>query len=501
MSARRQSARPLPRRSLRTTLVGLLLVTVALMCLVIGLVTHVSVHEQLSAQLDAQIDRASTRVVHQEADRDDGPAGGGAAADAPMSSGAPGAPGGGELELTAVVSGSDATTGSWRDRNGQVQTLGAEDLAKLARAAHQDGTGTRRTGEDVSLSIGEYRIVTAQTPDGQTIVSGLPRGPMRSTLARLDTALVLASLAALAVTGVIGSLIVRRTMRPLEEVARIASEVAEMPLARGSVTLAERAPPSPEGTEVGEVSRALNHLLDNVEGALETRQRSEERMRRFIADASHELRTPLTSIRGYTEMLRLTEDLTDQGERSVERLEAQSRRMTSLVEDLLLLARLDDGAPRSDEELDLGEVVVESALDAQVTGPEHRWVLDVPDEPVTVRGDSRQLTQVVVNLLSNARKHTPAGTRVDIRLRREGSLWAVLDVSDDGPGIPDAMQEEVFGRFTRADAARSGSDATTGLGLPIVRGIVESHEGSITLTSRPGATVFAIRLPLADGVR
>ena len=483
---------PLPRRSLRTTLVALLLATVAVMCLVIGAVTHASVRDQLSAELDAQLARAGSRAIHQVQDGDDaqtpGPGTGPGASDAVDG------PGGGEGELMGVAVDGQLAAASWRDASGQVHELSAADRDLLA-AALADGDAGDRGGRDVELSIGDYRVAASAAPGGETVISGLPRGPMHSTLARLDLTLALASLGALLVTGIAGSFIVRRTMRPLEEVARIASDVAAMPLESGTVTLAERAPLEREGTEVGEVSRALNHLLDNVEGALATRQRSEERMRRFIADASHELRTPLTSIRGYTEMLRLTEDLSEDGSRSVDRLDAQSRRMTSLVEDLLLLARLDDGAPRADD--DLGEIVVESLLDAQVTGGDHTWTLDVPDEPVLVRGDARQLTQVVVNLLSNARKHTPAGTSVAARLRIEGRREAVLEIIDDGPGIPAALQEEVFGRFTRADAARSGGEGTSGLGLPIVRAITTSHGGSIELDSRPGRTAFTVRLPLA----
>lgn len=486
----------LPRRSLRTTLVALLLATVAIMCLVIGAVTHVSVRDQLSAELDAQLARAGSRAMHQVSDGDDAQSPDGLPA---PSDGAADGPGGGEGELLGVVGADGVQSASWRDRDGQVQDLTAADREVLTAALADEGTG--RGGHEARLSIGEYWVAASATPDGRTVVTGLPLGPMHSTLARLDLTLALASLGALLITGIAGSLIVRRTMRPLEEVARIASDVAAMPLDSGTVTLAERAPPEREGTEVGEVSRALNHLLDNVEGALDSRQRSEERMRRFIADASHELRTPLTSIRGYTEMLRLTEDLSEDGSRSVDRLDAQSRRMTALVEDLLLLARLDDGAPRADDELDLGEIVVESVLDAQVTGSDHAWTLDVPDEPVTVRGDPRQLTQVVVNLLSNARKHTPAGTSVAARLRIAGGPTgrreAVLEVADDGPGIPAHLHQEVFGRFTRADAARSGGEGTSGLGLPIVRAIVQSHGGTIDLDSEPGRTVFTVLLPLA----
>lgn len=496
-----------PRATLRATLVGLLLATVAVMCLVIGAVTHISVHDQLSAQVDGQLSRASDRAVHLVApDADDTPV-------RPPSTQDAGGPGGGEYELGARVRGGTVTSASWRRQDGTVRTLNAQDTRIIARAAAELTSGTGEsaegegrqgpTGRDVHLSIGEYRVVAHAESDGDVIVTGLPLTPMHMTLTRLDLTLLGAGTAALLVTGIAGWLIVRRTMRPLEEVAAVAADVAEMPLASGAVTLAQRVPAARAhpGTEVGEVGRALNHLLDNVEGALSERQASEERMRRFVADASHELRTPLTAIRGYTEILHLTEDLSDQGERSIARLEAQSQRMTTLVDDLLLLARLDDGAPRADEEVDLGEIVVESVLDAKVTGADHQWQLAVPPEPVQVMGDPRQLTQVVVNLLSNARKHTPEGTTVQVALDRPDQApgQVELTVADDGPGIAPEMLGSVFDRFTRADAARSGRDQTTGLGLPIVRAIARAHGGDVTVASESGSTVFTLALPAAGG--
>jgi two-component system OmpR family sensor kinase len=249
------------------------------------------------------------------------------------------------------------------------------------------------------------------------------------------------------------------------------------------------------------VGRALNLLLDNVQDALEVRRRSEDTMRRFVADASHELRTPLTAIRGYTQLLRLTEELTERGEQSVDRMEAQSERMTSLVEDLLLLARLDEDAlnesRRGGEEIiELGEIVTDAVVDAKVTAPGHRWLLEVGEEEILVKGDPRQITRAIVNLLSNARKHTPEGTTVQVRLRVDRGQ-AVFQVIDDGPGIAPELQSHVFERFTRADAARSGGEATTGLGLPIVQAIVQAQHGVIAVDSHPGRTEFIVRLPLA----
>ncbi|MGY5763909.1 sensor histidine kinase [Brachybacterium sp. DNPG3] len=518
-----------PRRlSMRTTLVALLIATVAVVCLAVAVVTHASVRTQLHAELDDQLDRAADRAVSREQFLDalGGPsdqpvqgdgttAGDGGLPSDPSAGEQP--PDSGEYELTAVVEDGVVTSASWRDQHGEQQILGAEDRAVL-QSALDEGEGSAT----VQLSIGSYRVLTREidsseanggTGSGSTesgsagidadqdvVMTGLPLATVAQTLLRLDLTLLIAGIAAVLVTGLAGSFIVRRTLRPLEEVARLASDVASTPLDHGSVNLAERvsARDSVPGTEVGEVGRALNHLLDNVESAIDTRHRSEERMRRFIADASHELRTPLTAIRGYSEILRLTEPLSAQGLQSVSRLDAQSQRMTSLVEDLLLLTRLDDGAPRAEEDIDLGETVLESVMDARATAREHRWDVQVPDEPVIVRGDPRQLAQVVVNLLSNARKHTPTGTHVTVRLTK-AEHGAVLTVRDDGPGIDPELLPDVFSRFTRADRARSGKEGTTGLGLSIVRAIALAHGGDVVVESVPGRTVFTLSLPLAEG--
>ncbi|WP_010533947.1 sensor histidine kinase [Brachybacterium squillarum] len=495
------------RPGLRATLVALLVSTVAVICLAVGLLTHASVRTQLHAELDDQLDRASSRAVDRELP-EQGEDGGGTPPAMPEGE----VPGSGEFELTALVEDGQVTSAGWRDEDGELRALDAADVAALEAALDE---GEHHAGEDgeeptvtatADLSIGSYRVLSEDSGDGGAVVTGLPLDSVRDTLRQLDLTLLAAGLGAVIVAGVGGSLLIRRALRPLDGVARLASEVAETPLDRGSVTLAERVPArhTVPGTEVGEVGRALNHLLDNVEGAIETRHRSEERMRRFIGDASHELRTPLTAIRGYTEMLRLAEPLSAQGLRSVDRLDAQSARMTSLVEDLLLLTRLDDGAPRSEEDVDLGEVVLESVMDARATAPGHGWDVSVPDAPVTVHGDARQLTQVVVNLLSNARKHTPAGTRVAVRLdtvaaapgTKGAPATARLQVRDDGPGIDPELLPDIFSRFTRADRARSGSENTTGLGLSIVKAIAEAHGGGVAVASRSGETVFTLTLPL-----
>lgn len=262
-----------------------------------------------------------------------------------------------------------------------------------------------------------------------------------------------------------------------------------------------------EHTEIGQVGAALNTLLDKVDASLAARQRNEELMRRFVADASHELRTPLASIRGFSElslraMRQAQDDETRQRtamavettEQSLERIQAQSLRMTTLVEDLLLLARLDEGQELVYGTVDLTRLAVEAVGDARPAGPDHAWSIEVDDEPVELAGDAARLNQVVANLLANARTHTPAGTEVTVSVAREGDD-AVLRVHDDGPGIDPAVAPQLFERFARADRSRDRKTGGTGLGLSIARAIVEAHHGTITVRSTPGDTTFEVRLP------
>ncbi|MEV4202979.1 sensor histidine kinase, partial [Micromonospora globbae] len=279
--------------------------------------------------------------------------------------------------------------------------------------------------------------------------------------------------------------------------AATAGRVSELTLDRGEVALSERVPESDTDprTEVGQVGGALNRMLGHVAAALAARQASETRVRQFVADASHELRTPLAAIRGYAEVARRGRDqVPPDVAHALRRVESESTRMTHLVDDLLLLARLDSGRPLVAEPVDLTALVVDALSDAHVAGPEHRWQLDLPDEPLTVTGDAARLHQVVANLLANARVHTPPGTTVTTTLRGEPDA-AVLRVADDGPGVPPTLRAEIFERFTRGDSSRSRAHGSTGLGLSIVAAVVEAHHGTVTVDSHPGRTVFTVRLP------
>ena len=287
-------------------------------------------------------------------------------------------------------------------------------------------------------------------------------------------------------------LLVRRQLRPLTEVAATAHRVAALPLSEGDIDLTERVPDhlTDERTEVGQVGAALNTLLAHVETSLEARHRSEQQVRQFVADASHELRTPLTTIAGYTELARRRPD-DDNIRTALGKVEEESARMTSLVEDMLLLARLDGGRPLDREPVDLTRLLVEAVDDARVVGPDHRWRLELPEDvpqPVEVTGDEQRLHQVITNLLTNARKHTPAGTTVTVTVRADG-----FDVHDDGPGFPADFVDHAFERFARVDQARERTGGA-GLGLSLVEAIVRSHDGTVTLDSAPGGTTIAVRL-------
>jgi two-component system OmpR family sensor kinase len=217
-------------------------------------------------------------------------------------------------------------------------------------------------------------------------------------------------------------------------------------------------------------------------------------VRQFVADASHELRTPLTAVRGYAELVRRRGEVTPEVAHAIGRVESEAARMTTLVEDLLLLARLDSGRPLERSTVDLSRLVADAVSDARVAGPEHHWRLDLPAEPVTAPGDAARLHQVLANLLSNAGAHTPPGTTVTTKLSTsDGEV--VLAVTDDGPGIPESLQPEIFERFARGDSSRSRAAGGTGLGLAIVVAVVAAHGGDVDVASRPGHTEFTVWLP------
>jgi len=303
--------------------------------------------------------------------------------------------------------------------------------------------------------------------------------------------------AVLVLAGVLGTVWVRLSLRPLRRVAATASRVAELPLESGEVAMPRGVPDTDPGTETGQLGLAFNRMLGHVETALRRRAASEARLRRFAADASHELRTPLAAIRGYAELAgRSPDPLPPDIAHALSRVESESARMSLLVDELLLLAQLDAGRPLASEPVDLTRLAIDVSSDARAAAPEHRWQLELPDEPVTVRGDEQRLHQVLANLLSNAARHTPAGTEVRVAVTA-GSQTAVVTVADNGPGIPPDLQPAIFERFVRGDTSRSRAAGSSGLGLAIVQAVTAAHGGHAEVTSRPGETRFTITLPLA----
>ncbi|WP_404386750.1 HAMP domain-containing histidine kinase [Knoellia locipacati] len=373
-----------------------------------------------------------------------------------------------------------------------VGQLTVEQLVALNRA----GLGpTPRTVEIEGL--GDYRIAAARQPGGATVVSGLPMGGIDRIIDAILGLVVGTTITGLALVALGGQWLIRRNLAPLQRVAHTATQVSRLQLDSGDVALAQRVPAADTDprTEVGQVGQALNDLLDNVEGALRARHESETQVRQFVADASHELRTPLASIRGYAELSRRErEPVPASVTHALTRVESESLRMQSLVEDLLLLARLDAGRPLERGTVDLSLLAMDAVSDAHAAALTHTWELDLPDEAVEVPGDQARLHQVVANLLANARTHTPSGTRVVTSLRREGD-WVRLAVTDDGPGVPESLQDTVFERFSRGDEARVRANGSTGLGLSIVDAVARSHGGRVSLDSRPGHTTFAVMLP------
>lgn len=350
---------------------------------------------------------------------------------------------------------------------------------------------------DRKFTFGSYRLIATRQSDGNVVLTGLPNSEIHDALTTLVLTILLVSASGLIMMGLVGTVIIRRAMAPLDKLAAVATRVSQLPLDEGEVKLAERVPPSAanEFTEIGTVGLALNRMLDNVAFALQSRQRSETKVRQFVADASHELRTPLTAIRGYTEMIKMTEELSASGEKSLSRVESQSKRMGAMVEDLLTLARLDEGKPLELNDTEMTQLVVETVNDMKVAITDHQWKLDLPSDPFILKADAGGIRQVLLNLLSNAAKHTDAGTVVTTSLRQADANTLRLTVADNGPGIPTEFQSAIFDRFSRVDAARSGHDGTTGLGLSIVQAIVAAHGGTISLASEPGHTQFIVDLP------
>jgi len=427
------------RLSLRAkiTLAVLALFAVVVAALAVG--TGFALRGYLVGNLDDELTAATDRALHAL----EGPA-------RPGPGDAVGLPGQSAGTLAAFVDPDGALLlAGVLDASGlRTIALTGEQRGALAAAANGQSVGVAFSGD--IPGFGAYRLTSVTMSNGSVLVMGLPLGEVDAVVAQYWWL-------AAAVAG--GVLIV----------------------AGGGAWI---------------LGAVLQRALARLSGALAAREASEGRLRRFVADASHELRTPLASIRGYAELTRRSgARLRSDVKHSLDRIESESIRMTGLVEDLLLLARVDESRDLAREPVELAQVVAIAVADAQVASPDHDWAVDAPTS-VTVAGDGPRLHQAVANLLANAAVHTPAGTSVVARVRAEGAR-AVVEIEDDGPGIPPELVGQVFGRFVRGDASRSRATGSTGLGLAIVEAIVHAHDGDVTVESAPGRTVFRITLPLA----
>lgn len=476
--------------TLRRQLIAAISLLLVVLTVLIGLVSVLALRGYLIDRLDDQLAAATSRFQI-AVGRPDGPYGGehpdSPAPFLPLAGLPPGAIGAfiTDAQIQGAILGDELAT-----------TYLTDEQAAALRAVPVDGSAVT-----VDLGkLGEYRVAATPTDAGETAIIGLPLADVESTVLQLITVIALVAAGGLVVVLIVGTAIVRFALRPLDRVVATATHVAELPLDRGEVALSVRVPEedAQPSTEVGTVGAAINHMLGNIANALTAREASERKVRTFVADASHELRTPLASIRGYAELTRRGgHELPDDVVRAMGRIESESVRMTSLVEDLLLLARLDDGRELESAPVDLGSLLADAVGDAEAAGQDHEWRFDPPDEPVVVPGDAARLHQVLVNVLGNARTHTPAGTVVTASIAVAGDR-AIISIQDDGPGIAPDLQSSIFERFVRGDSSRSRAAGSTGLGLAIVAAVVDAHGGTVAVASEPGMTVFTVSLPLAS---
>ena len=472
-------------RTLRGQLIAGLVTLLALACAAVGVVTYVVLSHTVLDQLDLQLQAAGGRYASCMEQQNDGQ---------PAPPGVPPANCNQTPGLSAGTFGARVKKGVVTDQGiiDGTSHLSAADQATLVRLPADGGFYTR----DLDSIHGDYRLTAVPGHDGDVLITGFPLSSMESTLRKVEIAEVIAFSAVLVLAGLLGTAFVRLSLRSLRRVAATATRVTQLPLASGEVALPDRVPGANDRTEVGQVAVAFNRMLGHVESALARRAASESRLRRFAADASHELRTPLAAIRGYAELAQRTGADPADIQHALRRVESESARMSVLVDELLLLARLDAGRPPAQEPVDLSRLAIDATSDARVAAPDHRWLLELPDEPVGVRGDEHQLHQVLANLISNAAKHTPAGSTVTVTLADGAEPGMVeLSVTDNGPGIPPELQPKLFDRFVRGDSSRSREAGSTGLGLAIVAAVTAAHHGSVRLDSSPGHTRFTITLP------
>lgn len=337
-----------------------------------------------------------------------------------------------------------------------------------------------------------WRLIAYPTSDqAGTLIVALPMDSVDRTTASMLRAMTIVGISVVTIAAFTGYLAVQRSLRPLRDIEQAAQRVA-------TGDLSQRAPLQPPSTEVGRLGLSFNTMVAELEQAFAQREASESRMRRFVSDASHELRTPLASIRGYGELYRMGAVPPADVPATLARIESEATRMGLLVNDLLALARLDEGHALTLQDVDLDVVAADGVADLGALDPTRRAQL-ISDGPVVIRADSGRIRQVVTNLIGNAVQHTPAGTAVELVVRTESDAgqWGVLEVRDHGGGIDKADSARIFERFYRPDSSRTRSSGGSGLGLAIVATIVAAHGGTVRHQPTPdGGATIVVRLPV-----
>ena len=464
---------------LRKRLIAVTAVLTALAGLAIGVATLVGIRSYMVGQLDEELIQATDRQHAVDHDHDGD-------LTSPLNG-----PGTAVGTVLVAFNSTGAISATYLNAEANARAFTGPQLAGIPKTGWGEGIRTVRIDHS-----GEYRMAVLEQRGDTTVLMGLPTAAIDRTVSRIATFQLVLVIAIVGLVILAGRKGVTVAMRPLERMRETAQRISGMQLASGEVTLTERVQVDEPETEVGQLGTAFNRMLDNVDEALTARRASEAKVRQFVSDASHELRTPLTAIRGYSELTRrLNMDVSDDVRHALSRIESESIRMTELVEDLLLLARLDEGRDLDVTKLDVAKLLKDAVNDAQVAGPDHTWTVKA-SRGLSVMADKHRLHQVFTNLLANARTHTPAGTAVSVTATGT-EKDVVIVVADNGPGIPADIRESLFERFVRADTSRQRATGSTGLGLAIVDGLVRAHKGSIAVESEPGNTRFTVILPRA----
>ena len=463
------------RFSLRARLVALAVVLVAFAVTAVGAATYVALRNYLYDQLDGRLQQTASDVQ-------------------------------GYLirETAGLPTGAPPRVD--REASAALVENGTAQPASLGRS---NDAGLPLTNATASIVVSAGKPVTVATTTGvavraiafavpnssDRVIVALPTDEVSRTLGRIIGMELVIGAAVVVATGIIGTIGVRLGLRPLDRVTRTARTVAAELGPDGS-GLENRVPGAAPGTEVGQLSEAVNTMLDAVEQEYTARYESEQRLRRFLADASHELRTPLTSLRGYAELVRMRGGLDPEASDSLRRIEAEGTRMSGLVDDLLTLARSDRGTIAERAPVDVAEVVDDAVAGLRAAYP-HRQVAVTHRGPLVVLGDRNQLLQVVTNILTNAAVHATAPVPITVTAGQEGNE-VVVRVVDAGPGLPPEQAAQVFDRFWRADAARTRARGGSGLGMSIVAALVADHGGRVDFESTvEHGTTVTVRLPAA----